>query len=180
MNTRGLGTLLVLVLAGLVGRGLSKGEQCVARLQAPEGSPWKKLGVSETKVSLRKVQKLVDKYGLTMEQGLPPANAPQSLVAVNCERLGDMWVALPDPSASLDDEEKPPMSCRIDSMKDTMSTFLGFKKDTPKQYPDEPRRIYMKNYCGVKFPVSSKSDVAKRMHENTRKLEKKMNSWRQS
>lgn len=177
MITHGLGTLLVLVLAGLAGRGLSKDEQCVARLQAPEGSPWKSLGVSRKKVSLRQLQQLVEKYGLTLVEGSPPLSAPQSLVAVTCERLGDMWVGLPDPSVSLDDEEKP-MSCRVDEIKDTMSSFFGFKKDTPKQYPDQPRRVYMKNYCGVKFPVSSKSEVAKRMHENTRKLERKMNSWR--
>lgn len=178
MSTPGVGTVLVVVVAWLAGRGLSKTEQCVARLQAPEGSPWKSLGVSRTKVSLHELQQLVDKYGLTLVEGPPPANAPQSLVAASCDSVGDVWVGLPDPSVSLDDEEKTPMVCRFENMKDTVSSFLGLKKDTPKQYPDQPRRVYMKNYCGVKFPVSSKSKVAKRMHENTRKLEKKMNSWK--
>ena len=176
MSTNGVRTLLVLVLVGTGGRVLSKGEQCVARLQAPEGSLWKNLGQSQKKVSLEELQQLVDKYGLTMVEGPSPPNAPQSLIAVTCDRRGDMWVGLPDRSASLDDEEKP-IRCRFENMKDTVSSFLGFKNDVPKQYPDQPRRVYMKNYCGVKFPVSSKSKVAKRMHERTRKLERKMNSW---
>lgn len=178
MTIPGLGVVLVLLVSGLASRDLGTGEQCVAKLHAPEGSPWQSLGVSQTKLSLHNLQQLVDKYGLTLVEGPPPANAPQSLVAATCDSIGNVWVGLPDPSASLDDEEKTPMACRFEKMKDTMSSFLGFKKDTPKQYPDQPRRVYMKNYCGVKFPVSSKSEVAKRMHENTRKLEKKMNSWK--
>lgn len=168
---------LAVAAAWLAGRCLGQDEQCVARLQAPEGSPWKSLGEGPRKVPLSRVQQLVNNHGLTMVEGYPPPHAPHALVSVTCDRLGSMWVGLPDPSHSLDDEGKT-LPCRLDNMRDKFSTMFGFKRDTPKQYPGQPRRVYMKNYCGVKFPVSTKSEVARRMHENTRRLEKKLNSWR--
>lgn len=168
---------LAVAAAVLVVGGLGHDEQCVASLQAPAGSPWKTLGKGSRKVSLSHVQQLVGKHGLTLVEGPPTPHAPQALVSVTCERLGPMWVALPDPSVFLADEGKT-LQCQLDNLKDKVSTMLGFKQDTPKQYPGQPRRVYMPNYCGVKFPVTTKSDVARRMHENTRRLERKMNSWR--
>lgn len=167
---------LVVVAAGLVGHGLGQDEQCVATLQAHEGSPWRNLGKGDRKVPLSSLKQLVDKNGLTLVGGSPPPHAAHALMSMTCERLGPMWVGLPDPSATLADETNT-MACKLDNMKDKVSTLLGFKRDTPKQYPGQPRRVYMQSYCGLKFPVSTKSEVAQRMHENTRRLERKMNSW---
>lgn len=176
MSSRGVAVFLLAAAAGLAGRGLGQDEQCVATLQAPEGSPWRNLGQGHRKVPLNRVQKLVDQHGLTLVEGTPPPHAAHALVSMTCERLGSMWVGLPDPSASLADEGNT-MECKLDIMKDKVITLLGFKRDTPKQYPGQPRRVYMQNYCGVKFPVPSRSEVAQRMHKNTRRLEKKMSIW---
>lgn len=184
MNRVGVAVFLLVAAVWLLGSCLGHDEKCVATLQAPNDSVWNSLGKDPQKVPLRRVQHLADMHGVRLVKGPPPTHAPHALVSLTCERLGAMWVGLPDPAAFLADEgtfladESNTLTCRLDNMKDKVSTMFGFKRDTPKQYPGQPRRVYMKNYCGVKFPVSTKSEVARRMHENTRRLEKKMNGWR--
>lgn len=165
MSTYGLGTFLVLVLAGLAGRGMSQDEQCVVKLQAPEGSSWKAMEVGPRKVPLRKVTKLLEKHDLKLEKGPPPL-AAEARVAVACEHVGDMWVALP----SLHEDEST-LGCWYERLVEIISILIGKIKYKPEQIPGSPPRVYMKNYCGRDLPfTSTSSDSWARMGVQTREM----------
>lgn len=170
MSRRGVALLLVMAAAGLAGRSLSLGEQCFTTLQAPEGSPWKAMGVAPSKVSLSKVARLAEKYDLKLEKGTPPPLASQARVTATCEHLGDMWMALPSPA-----EDDSPFWCWTERLMESIYKLVGQLKKVPDQHPDSPPRKYMKNYCGKELPVASvASDAARRMGPSTMDMHNKL------
>ena len=169
MSNNWLGRFVVLAVTGLACRGLSQEEQCVVSVQAPEGSPWKDLGVSPRKVSLQELQKGVDKYGLTLVEGTPPPHVAESLIVAACDHRGDMWVALPSHQ-----EDTSAFNCWFERFVEKFYKLLGKMKRTPDQTPGETPRKYMKNYCGRDLPITSSSDARIRMAPETRKMQQKL------
>lgn len=169
MSRSGVAVFLVVVAVGLASL-VCRDEQCVAKFQAPEYSPWRAMGVASSKVQLSKVARIVGKHGLRLEKGQPPPLDSEALVIISCKDHGDMWMALPSPA-----EDDSAFGCWMEKLTESMYKLFGKLKEKPKQYPDSPPRKYMKNYCGKELPLTSPaSDAGRRMGPNTITMHKKL------
>lgn len=170
MNSHGAVILLVVTTVWPMSHSLAQDELCISSLQAPEGSPWKTIGVAPVKVPLSEVMRLAKKHDLTLEKRTPTSLDSQDRLEMTCEHLGDMWMALPSPA-----EDYSTFGCWFERLMEAIHKLVGKMKKKPNQYPDSPPRKYMKNFCGRKLPMASpSSDTGRRMDPNTRDMQKKL------
>lgn len=170
MSSSEVTVLLLVAAAGLVSHALGHDEQCVATLQAPEGSPWRVMAVAPIMVSLSKATRFAEKHGLELEEGPPAPLDSRARVTLACDHLGDMRMLLPSA-----DEDDSNFGCWLDKFRENFFKFIGKLKKIPDQYLDSPPRVYMENFCGRELPVAPPAgDTRSSMKRNTKFMNKKL------